>query len=128
VLPGESSLPRGSPVICANCNRDIAEYSNYCYYCGTQQTGVVTPRPAGAKRLTRSATDKKIAGVCGGLAEYFDADSGVVRILAALATIGSGFVFGILTYIVAWFVLPIRSAPGVATPASAATGPAAPAH
>ncbi len=115
-------------MICRNCNRDIAEYSNYCYYCGTQQTGVVTPRPAGAKRLTRSATDKKLAGVCGGLAEYFDADPGIVRILAALATIGSGLVFGVLTYIVAWCVLPIRSAPGVATPASATTGPAAPAH
>jgi phage shock protein C len=115
-------------VICHNCNRDIAEYSNYCYYCGTQQTGVVTPRPAGAKRLMRSATDKKIAGVCGGLAEYFDTDPGIVRILAALATIGSGFVFGILTYIVAWVVLPTRSAPGVATPVSATTGPAAPAH
>jgi len=115
-------------VICQNCNRDIAEFSNYCYYCGTRQTEVVTPQPPGPKRLMRSATDKKIAGVCGGLAHYFNADSGIVRILAALVTIASGFVFGILTYIVAWIVLPIASAPGVVAPASASPGPAAPAH
>ena len=39
-----------------------------------------------AKRLTRSETDKKIAGVCGGLAEYFDVDPTLMRIeQAALA-------------------------------------------
>lgn len=36
------------------------------------------------KRLYRSRNDRMIAGVCGGLAEYFDADPTLVRLLAAL--------------------------------------------
>jgi phage shock protein PspC (stress-responsive transcriptional regulator) len=56
------------------------------------------------KRLTLSQTDKKIAGVCGGLAEYFDMDSTMVRIIFVIAVLGFGI--GILPYIVLWLVLP----------------------
>ena len=62
-----------------------------------------------AKRLTRSETDKKIAGVCGGLAEYFDVDPILVRVaFVAAALMG----FGVLLYIVLWIVLP-RGTSGV---------------
>ena len=37
-----------------------------------------------AKQLTRSETDKKIAGICGGLAEYFDLDPTLVRVAAVV--------------------------------------------
>ena len=55
-------------------------------------------------RLTRSETDKRIAGVCGGIAEYFDIESTVVRIVFVLISLMSGV--GFLVYVVLWIVLP----------------------
>lgn len=62
---------------------------------------------AGTRRLTRSTTDRKLAGVCGGLAEYFRVDSTVVRLLWAILTIVPGaIVLGVVAYLVAWFIMP----------------------
>lgn len=58
------------------------------------------------KRLYRSYTDRKIAGVCGGIAEYFDIDPVFVRIGAFLVTIPHGF--GILIYLICWAAIPLR--------------------
>lgn len=57
-----------------------------------------------AKKLYLSRTDRKIAGVCGGLAAYFNIDSTLVRILFVLLLI----VFGstLLVYVVLWLVVP----------------------
>jgi phage shock protein PspC (stress-responsive transcriptional regulator) len=61
------------------------------------------------RRLTRSATDRKIAGVCGGLADYFDVDPTVVRVIwAILAIVPGGIVFGVLAYVIGWFIMPIE--------------------
>jgi phage shock protein C len=59
-----------------------------------------------AKKLYRSRTDKMIAGVCGGLAEYFYIDPTLVRLLAVALTLAGGS--GILAYIIFWFVVPQR--------------------
>lgn len=56
------------------------------------------------KRLERSETNKVIAGVCGGIGEYFDVDPVFVRILAVISFLASGF--GIIAYIVAWIIMP----------------------
>lgn len=56
------------------------------------------------KRLYKSATDKKLDGVCAGIAEYFDIDPTVVRLIWALAVLFAGT--GVLAYIVAAVVLP----------------------
>ena len=65
------------------------------------------------RRLMRSATDRKIAGVCGGLAEYLDVDATVVRVVwAILAVVPGGIIFGVLAYLVGWFIMPI----GAVTP------------
>jgi len=56
------------------------------------------------KTLYRSRTDKMIAGVCGGLAEYFDMDSSVVRLLFVLLTLVGGS--SILLYIILAIVIP----------------------
>ena len=115
-------------MICSNCRKEIAEYSNFCSICGARQAEVAAARRVGPKRLMRSSTDSKIGGVCGGLAEYFEADPGIVRILVTLITIASGFVFGILSYIVAWVILPLAQAPfsTVVNHATASAGPASP--
>jgi len=58
------------------------------------------------KRLYRSESDKKICGVCGGIAEYFDIDSTVIRLLWILATLFFGS--GIFCYIICALVMPIK--------------------
>jgi phage shock protein PspC (stress-responsive transcriptional regulator) len=73
------------------------------------------PAPdTGARRLARSRTDRKIAGVCGGLAEYLDLDPTVVRVVwAILAVVPGGIVLGLVAYVVAWFIMP--SQPSLST-------------
>jgi|SaaInlV_150m_DNA_4_1039716.scaffolds.fasta_scaffold00055_30 phage shock protein C len=56
------------------------------------------------KKIYRSQTDRVLAGVCGGLAEYFKVDPALVRIIWILVTLFGGS--GILAYIVALFILP----------------------
>jgi phage shock protein C len=70
------------------------------------------------RRLTRSDTERRVAGVCGGLAEYFDVDPTVVRLLWAILTIVPGAIMlGVLAYLVAWFIMPLSRAIQVAAPA-----------
>jgi phage shock protein C len=54
-------------------------------------------------RLYRSTTDRQIAGVCGGLAHYFDVDATLVRIAFVVAAFTS---VGLLAYIVLWIAVP----------------------
>lgn len=56
------------------------------------------------KKLYRSTTDKKLAGVCGGIAEYFDIDSTLIRLVWALITPCAGL--SIWIYIIAAIVIP----------------------
>lgn len=58
------------------------------------------------KKLYRSRKDRMIAGVCGGLGEYFRVDSTLVRLLWAVLTVASMGVGGILAYILAWIIIP----------------------
>jgi phage shock protein C len=75
------------------------------------------------KKLTRSSKHKMIAGVCGGLAEYFGMDPTVVRVAYVLISIVSAAFPGILAYIVLMFVLP---PPEETSPPSATPPPTAP--
>ena len=59
-----------------------------------------------AKRLYRSRTDRKIAGVCGGLAQYFGWDPVIPRILLVVLVLGYGI--GILAYLICWLVIPLE--------------------
>jgi phage shock protein PspC (stress-responsive transcriptional regulator) len=56
------------------------------------------------KKLYRSKTDKKVAGVCGGLAKYLGIDITVVRLICLLACLFTGI--GLVAYIVAALVIP----------------------
>ncbi len=58
------------------------------------------------KKLYRSSTDKKLAGVCAGFAEYFNLDSTLVRVLWGVATIFAGA--GLIAYIVAALLMPVK--------------------
>ena len=65
-----------------------------------------------AKRLMRSYDNKMLGGISGGLAEYFDVDPSVVRILAVISLFVSGGMT-ILVYIVMWIIIPLNE-PGQA--------------
>ncbi|MEK6974047.1 MAG: PspC domain-containing protein [Nanoarchaeota archaeon] len=58
-----------------------------------------------SKKLYLSNKDKKIAGFCGGIAQYFDIDSTLIRLLYAVLTLAS-FGFGIIFYLIAWILVP----------------------
>jgi phage shock protein PspC (stress-responsive transcriptional regulator) len=60
--------------------------------------------PLTPKRLKRSLTDKMLAGVCGGLAKYFDLDSTLIRLGFAFAAVFAGT--GIIAYLVMWIIVP----------------------
>src|SRR5688572_15782042 len=63
-------------------------------------------------KLTRSETDRQIAGVCGGLAEYLGVDSAIIRIASAVLAIYPGAIIGGgIAYLIGWMVIPARQAP-----------------
>lgn len=57
------------------------------------------------KKLYKSRFDKKISGVCGGIAEYFNIDSTIIRLIWALASLGS-LGTGAIVYIVIAMIIP----------------------
>jgi phage shock protein PspC (stress-responsive transcriptional regulator) len=77
---------------------------------------LIIPEPEGTeplphgRRLMRSTTDVKIAGVCGGLAEYFGVDSTPIRLLWVILSILCGAIIGgVIAYLIAWLIIPKRS-------------------
>jgi phage shock protein C len=85
---------------CNYCGKAIQDDANVCAYCGTR-VGAVLAR----KRLIRPRQGRKIAGVCAGIAEYFDVDVTLVRVVLLVSIfIGAGL--GLIAYIVAWIVMP----------------------
>lgn len=59
------------------------------------------------KKLTRSRTARVIAGVCGGLGEYFNIDPVIFRIAFVVLTLGGGF--GVVLYLIMWVAVPEQS-------------------
>jgi phage shock protein PspC (stress-responsive transcriptional regulator) len=89
---------------CTHCGTQNQEIDNFCCHCGRE-----TPRAnaqQAPRRLYRLAYDKKIAGVCSGIAKYLDVDVTLVRILVITIMILSGGV-GFLAYIAAWIIMPV---------------------
>jgi len=100
-------------MLCPSCQKDIVDGSKFCYNCGakvaadsaTASTPPPVAVPSPVKRLMRSSRDKKIGGVCAGLADYFDLDATIVRVIWLLAIFLGGT--GVLLYLILWIVLPL---------------------
>ena len=60
------------------------------------------------RRLHRSRSNRMIAGVCGGLAEWLGWDSTLVRILYVVLSLASAAFPGLLVYLILWVVMPVR--------------------
>ena len=59
------------------------------------------------KQLMRSGRDKKIAGVCAGVAYYFDMDPTIVRVIWGVLAFGYGA--GVVAYIILWIIAPVAT-------------------
>lgn len=69
----------------------------------TGSTSTMTDQPA-ARQLRRSANDRMLAGVAGGIARYLDADVTLVRVIIAALALLNGV--GLALYVAAWLVIP----------------------
>ena len=98
---------------CTKCGVQLEDSHRFCHECGTP-TGR-GGAPVAHKPLLRSITNKKIAGVCGGFAEYIDADPIVVRLIWVVLTLGLPPA-GLIGYIIAWIIIP-KPEPVVYAPA-----------
>ncbi len=59
-------------------------------------------------KLYRSNTDKVIAGVCGGLANYFNIDPTIIRLIFVIIALSGGI--GIIAYLIFWIIIPVEGA------------------
>jgi phage shock protein PspC (stress-responsive transcriptional regulator) len=84
---------------CNYCGKSIQDDANVCAYCGTRIGGVIA-----RKRLVRPREGRKIGGVCLGVAEYFDLDVTIVRLVWLVGSVIT--VVGVLSYPIAWIVMP----------------------
>lgn len=106
--------------ICPYCAEEVRGEAIKCKHCGSYIGG---RKRAPTGDWVRSDSDRKIAGVCGGLAILFGLPTAVVRLAFVLGTIVSSG-FGIVIYVVLWVVMPLDH---TRLPARS-DGPAAPAR
>ncbi|MBM3818741.1 MAG: PspC domain-containing protein [Acidimicrobiia bacterium] len=97
---------------CRRCTREIEADSQYCRFCGAAAAA------GERRRLMRSVTDRRIAGVCGGIADYMNIDPTIVRLAWVVLSIWPGAIIcGVIAYAVAWLVIPEAPSPSF-TPAT----------
>jgi phage shock protein C len=97
-------------LICKDCDVLVGG-RHFCRKCLAESGESKAPRPPGAgagsgKRLTRSTTDRWLAGVCGGMAVYMSMDPTLVRLLAILVGFATGILPMLIAYVVAACVIP----------------------
>jgi phage shock protein C len=94
-------------MFCTSCGVELREGDKYCSQCAhpTSRAAVASIPRAGEKQLYRVREGKKIAGVCGGFARYFDLDVTLVRIVWLILAFASGGA-GFIGYLVAWIAMP----------------------
>jgi phage shock protein C len=92
---------------CSNCGIEVSEAFRYCPQCGTtthkDSFRSTVGRPA--RILNRPREDRKIAGVCSGIAKYLGIDVTLVRVVMAVLAIWPPGV-GLILYVVCWIVMP----------------------
>ena len=91
---------------CVRCGHEIGADAAYCQHRGADQRAGAGS-PTDTRVLQRSRVDRQIAGVCGGIARYFDIDPVFVRVGWVVFSIVPGAILlGVLAYLVAWLIIP----------------------
>jgi phage shock protein C len=97
-------------MFCTKCGTQLKEQDKFCSECGAATgrgatwQGAAGSRPAPS--LSRPMDQAKIAGVCAGFARYFGLDVTLVRVLWVVLTVFPLPMFGLVSYFVAWIVMP----------------------
>jgi phage shock protein C len=89
-------------MFCTQCGSELREQDCYCSQCGRRLKPDAPP--AMRERLMRDTQNNKIAGVCAGLARYFDVDAVLVRLIFLVLALSTGI--GFIAYIIGWIVMP----------------------
>ncbi len=93
-------------MFCTKCGTELREQDKFCFNCGAA-TGRGAHRHRGRGATAEPSDDEaKIAGVCAGFARYFGLDVTLVRVLWVVLTVFPVPCFGLVSYIVAWIVMP----------------------
>jgi phage shock protein C len=95
---------------CNFCGKVIQDDAHLCAYCGRRVGMAVSRKP-----LMRSRRDRKVAGVCAGLAEHFDLDVTLVRVVWVVLTLVPPAPM-LLAYVVLWIVMPEEPETQAVTP------------
>ncbi|MBI3678894.1 MAG: PspC domain-containing protein [Acidobacteria bacterium] len=97
-------------MFCTRCGQELTAEARFCLRCGKETAAEGRP-PTDSyarKRLYRLREDKKIGGICAGLARYMDVDVTLIRILVVALTIFTGVFPGILAYLIVWIIMPME--------------------
>lgn len=92
-------------MFCPQCGREFNDRPNFCCQCGA----ALSAPPVSRRRLCRSRTNRKLAGVCAGFAEYLNLDPNLVRILWVMLVVFWGC--GVIGYIIGWILMPEEPLP-----------------
>ena len=92
---------------CTSCGIELPSNFKYCSQCGTASgvDGFVSDTGKPARALRRPRDDKKIAGVCSGIARYLGVDVTLVRILVLVFAVWPPCLGGMF-YLACWIVMP----------------------
>jgi phage shock protein C len=96
-------------MFCTRCGTNLDENARFCSGCGASVSGAPSSEQARPSRSTRglyrSRYDSKVAGVCAGIAQHFEIDVAIVRILWVVLTVYPPGV-GLIAYIICWIAMP----------------------
>ncbi len=97
-------------MFCTRCGKELQNQDSFCSQCGNSVRGVnpaatADPRPVYQNKLSRMIDQKKIAGVCAGVARYLNVDVTLVRIAWLILALWPPSL-GFIAYLIAWIVMP----------------------
>ncbi len=89
-------------MFCTKCGVELRDEDRFCSRCGARTAAGHAETPW--RPLMLDKRNKKVAGVCAGLARHMDVDVTLIRVLWLIVAFSTGV--GFLAYLVAWIVMP----------------------
>ncbi len=93
-------------MFCTKCGSELRSNDKFCSECATPSAKFPIAPRTGAERLSRPLHDRKLAGVCAGLARYLSVDVTLVRVIAVILLFWPVPLMASVAYLVAWAIVP----------------------